>query len=327
MHIMVTHTQASLALAWQQALAARLPLATVSVDSAAQSGAGPVAGTDRSNQAASPAELPSLAVGWEPAADFFTRYPQVRGFFSAAAGVEHVLRNPSLPADLPVIRLEDAGMGVQMIEYCLHAVVRLRSRIGDYERQQRDKVWAELAPLSRQTLRIGVFGVGVLGAQVAKAFAALGYSVAGFARSNKSIDGVTTFHGDDGLSAFLARTDVLILLAPLTAQTQRIINAATLRLLPRGAYLINVARGGLLDDTAVLEALDSGQLAGAALDVFSPEPLPGTHCYWTHPKVRMTPHISAITEVESSADQVVAKIKAWGQGAAITGVVDRQRGY
>lgn len=327
MHIMVTHTQASLALAWQRALSARFPQATVSLDVAAQSHSKPASDPTPSAHRAAPAEQPTLGVGWEPAADFFSRFPQVRGFFSAAAGVEHVLRNPSLPADLPVIRLEDAGMGVQMVEYCLHAVIRLRSRIGDYEQQQRDKVWEELAPLSRQALRIGVFGVGVLGAQVAKAFVALGYSVAGFARSKKSIDGLTTFHGDDGLAAFLARTDVLILLAPLTAQTQRIVNAATLRQLPRGAYLINVARGGLLDDIAVLEALDSGQLSGAALDVFNPEPLPKTQAYWTHPKVRMTPHISAITEVESSADQVAAKIQAWSQGAAITGVVDRQRGY
>jgi glyoxylate/hydroxypyruvate reductase len=308
MRIVVTHTEAALAQSWQQAVSARLPQATVFIDDTAQASA-------------------TIAIGWSPGADFFTRHSGLRAFFSAAAGVEHVLHNPGLPLDLPVIRLEDAGMGRQMVEYCLHEVLRLRGRHSDYEQQHRNKVWRELVPLDRTTLRVGVFGVGVLGAPVARAFAQLGYPVTGYSRTAKSLPGIDVLHGVGALEPFLARSDVLILMAPLTAATQWIINQRTVAQLPRGAYLINVARGTLIDDNAVLQALDSGQLSGASLDVFATEPLPASHRYWTHQKVRITPHVSAITEVEPSADQVVAKIAAWAAGHAISGIVDPARGY
>ena len=308
MFIVITHTEPHLAQAWQRAVAARLPDATVVIDQASQTAG-------------------SIAIGWAPPTDFFTRHPSLSAFYSAAAGIEHVLKNPSLPSELPIIRLEDAGMGLQMVEYCLHEVFRQRGRHRDYEQQREQKIWRELVPFGRQTMRIGVFGVGVLGAQVARAFSTLGYPVCGYTRQPKVMAGINVLHGTDALAAFLARSDVLIMLAPLTAATARIINPETLAQLPRGAYLINVARGGLIDDDALLRALDSGQLSGASLDVFQTEPLPTTHAYWTHPKVRMTPHISAITEVESSADQVVAKIRDCAVGRSVSGVVDRLLGY
>ena len=312
MFIVITHTEPHLAQAWQRAVAARLPDATVVIDQASQTAG-------------------SIAIGWAPPTDFFTRHPSLSAFYSAAAGIEHVLQNPSLPSELPIIRLEDAGMGLQMVEYCLHEVFRQRGRHSEYEQQREQKIWRELVPFDRKAMRIGVFGVGVLGAQVARAFSTLGYPVCGYTRQPKLIDGdnegIKLLHGTDALTTFLARSDVLILLAPLTAATARVINPETLAQLPRGAYLIKVALGGLIDDDALLRALDSGQLSGASLDVFQTEPLPTTHAYWTHPKVRMTPHVSAITEVETSADQVVAKIKARAAGGSVSGLVDRQRGY
>ncbi len=314
MKIVVTHSEAPLATAWQKALSIRLPQAEVSID-------------PRQNDGNPVGYTAEYGVGWQPPDDFFSRYPQLRGFFSAAAGVEHVLRNPGLPTALPVFRLEDAGMSIQMLEYCLQRVFRLRGRTEAYEQQQADKTWMELTPIARDSLRIGVFGLGVLGARVANAFASFGYPVAGFSRTEKTIAGITCFSGTQAWPDFLACSDVLILLAPLTPETRAVLNTESLACLPKGAHLINVARGGLLDDAAVLAALDTGQLGGASLDVFNIEPLPAEHRYWTHPKVRITPHVSAITLVDESADQVTAKIKAWANGASITGRVDRGRGY
>ncbi len=312
MNIVVTHTEGRLAQAWQKALAERLPQACVSLDS---------------DSISSNSDAAQYGVGWQPPDDFFIRHRQLRGFFSAAAGVEHVLRNPRIPPDLPVIRLEDAGMSSQMIEYCCQAVFRLRGRHQQYERQQAQKQWLELPPIARNALRIGVLGLGVLGARVACALASFGYVVSGYARTPKELAGIRCYSGAARLPEFLAGSDVLILLAPLTADTQRLLNSTTLSWLPRGAYLINVARGGLIDDAALLAALDSGHLAGASLDVFNTEPLPTEHPFWTHPGVQITPHISAITEVNESADQVVVKLLAFSEHRSVSGIVNRQLGY
>ena len=316
--IVVTHSEAALAQAWRKALALRLPEAEIIIDPRPNE---PAAVDDAIDDAV------EFGVGWQPPDDFFARYRRLRGFFSAAAGVEHVLGNPGLPLNLPVIRLEDAGMSIQMIEYCCQQVFRLRGRTEEYEQQQARKTWLELTPIPRSSMRIGVFGLGVLGTRVASALASFGYPIAGFSRTPKDIAGIACFSGISALSDFLARSDVLILLAPLTVETRRFLNASTLASLPKGAYLINVARGGLIDDAAVLEALDSGQLGGASLDVFNAEPLPAEHAYWKHPKVRITPHVSAITLVDESADQVMGKLKAWVGGASIGGIVDRACGY
>jgi glyoxylate/hydroxypyruvate reductase len=333
MNIVVTHTEPSLASSWQRALAERLPQAKVRLDADefttpnTGTDSRSSANTDASADAGTDASAAQYGVGWQPPEDFFIRHRHLRAFFSAAAGVEHVLRNPALPPDLPIIRLEDAGMSVQMIEYCCQAVFRLRTRSEQYEQQQVQKRWQELTPIARGALRIGVFGLGVLGASVAAALVAFGYTVSGYARTPRELAGVRCYSGAEHLPEFLARCDALILLAPLTPETRGVFNATTLAWLPRGAYLINVARGGLIDDTALLSALDSGHLGGASLDVFNTEPLPPEHPYWTHPRVRVTPHISAITEVNDSADQVVAKLIDFQAGHSVSGMVDRRRGY
>lgn len=341
MNIVVTHTEPSLALSWQRALAERLPQAKVRLDaeesttsntgtdsiSSANTDACAAACADAGTDPGEDASAAQYGVGWQPPDDFFIRHRHLRAFFSAAAGVEHVLRNPALPPDLPVIRLEDAGMSVQMIEYCCQTVFRLRARSEQYEQQQAHKRWQELTPIARSALRIGVLGLGVLGTSVAAALVSFGYTVSGFARTHRELAGVRCYSGAEHMAEFLARSDVLILLAPLTPETRRLLNATTLARLPRGAYLINVARGGLIDDAALLSALDSGHLGGASLDVFNIEPLPTEHPYWTHPRVRVTPHISAITEVNDSADQVVAKLAALQEGRSVTGAVNRRFGY
>ncbi|MBP6817330.1 MAG: glyoxylate/hydroxypyruvate reductase A, partial [Burkholderiaceae bacterium] len=161
----------------------------------------------------------------------------------------------------------------------------------------------------------------------ARRLAAMGFAVSGFARSPHRIDGVNCLHGALQWPVFLAGCDVLILMAPLTAQTRGLIDERALAALPAGAWLINVARGALVDEAALLAALDSGPIAGATLDVFQHEPLPAGHAFWQHPKIRLTPHVAAQTLIAPSARQVADKILRLQQGESVSGIVNRQRGY
>lgn len=271
------------------------------------------------------------AIGWAPSPEFFASQPRLRAFFTTGAGVEHVIHNPKLPPDLPVVRVEDAGMGPQMIDYCRYEVLHWMQRRDDYAAQQAAGAWRQRAPSSRDEWSIGVFGLGVLGRQVASAFAADGFPVHAYSRSVTTAEpNVRVFseaQGSDQFEAFMRATRVLAILAPLTSETQDKFDLKTLQMLPVGSYVINIARGGLIVDEALLELLDSGHLAGAALDVFRQEPLPPEHRYWTHPKVRITPHVAAITPIGPASTQIVEKIRRIARNEPVTGIVERARGY
>jgi glyoxylate/hydroxypyruvate reductase A len=321
MRIVVAHSEAGAGHAWRRALAARLPGARIVVDPATPDGAEP--GPD-----VAPADFDAQwAVGWSPSADFFARHPTLRAFFSSGAGVDHLLRHSGLPAELPLVRLEDAGMAGPMADYCLHELLRIAGRHDAYAAQQSRARWHEWPAYSRAELPVGVLGVGVLGAHVARHLACAGFTVRGFARGPKAIEGVEVLHGASGWHTFLAATRVLILLAPRTPETEDLIDAAALARLRPGGWVINVARGALVVDADLVAALDAGHLAGATLDVFREEPLPAPHPFWHHPRVRVTPHVSAPTQVAASAEQVADKLRAMAGGATPGGLVDRARGY
>jgi len=320
MRIIVSHPEAGGGHAWHRALAARLPDARIAV----------APGTPDATPESVAADdfHADYAVGWAPPADFFARQPQLQAFFSMGAGVDNLLRHPGLPATLPVVRLEDAGMGALMSDYCLHALLGIAGRHDAYAAQQARREWDDRAqPLARAELPVGVFGLGVLGARVARHLAAAGFPVRGFSRTPKAIDGVETMHGAPQWHAFLSATRVLVLLAPRTPETEDAIDADALARLQPGGWVVNVARGALVVDADLLAALDSGRLAGAVLDVFREEPLPASHAFWHHPRIRVTPHVSAPTLVEASAEQVAAKLAAIARGDTPGGLVDRVRGY
>jgi glyoxylate/hydroxypyruvate reductase A len=266
------------------------------------------------------------AVVWAPPQQFLDEQPHLKGIFNIGAGVDALMKL-RLPPQALVVRLDDAGMSVQMAEFVCHAVIRHFRELDAYESEAAAGRWAFRKPRSRGEFPVGVLGLGVLGQRVAQALAAFEFPVRGWSRDAKEIAGVQCFAGDAQFADFLAGTRVLVNLLPLTPQTENLLDRRTLSQLQPGGYVINVARGAHLVDADLLALLDSGHLAGAALDVFRTEPLPADHPFWRHPKITVTPHTSARTLRDESIAQIVRKIRALERGEPIAGVVDRQRGY
>ncbi len=272
------------------------------------------------------AEPADYGVAWAPPQAFLDQQTRLKALFNVGAGVDPLLRL-RLPPGLPVIRLDDAGMGVQMAEYVCHAVIGHFREVEAYAQQAARGQWVRRDPRLRAQMTVGVLGMGVLGRRVAQALRQFDYPVLGWSRSERAVEGVRGYCGAGQLPAFLAASQVLVCLLPLTPDTDGLLGRAQLELLPRGAHLVNVARGALVDEDGLLAALDSGHLAGATLDVFRVEPLPPAHPFWRHPKIRVTPHISARTLVEESMAQIAGKIGALERGESIAGMVDLRRGY
>ena len=255
------------------------------------------------------------------------RYPKLRLIVSMGAGVDHLLRPPGPPPGVPVARLVDARLTQGMTEWVLLNVLRFHRQDPEYRAQQAAGVWEELPAPETSARRIGILGLGELGMAAARALLALGFPVMGWARRPRDVPGVETHAGPEGLAAMLRRSDILVCLLPLTPETRGLLDAARLGLLPRGAYLLNAARGGHAVQADVLAALESGQLAGAALDVFEPEPLPPGHPFWAHPKVVLTPHAASITIPRSAAPQVVDNLRRLRAGQTLRNLVDFSAGY
>jgi glyoxylate/hydroxypyruvate reductase A len=267
------------------------------------------------------------AIVWRPPGALFRQERRLKAAFNLGAGVDSVMRLPELPAELPVLRLEDAGMARQMAEYVLHGIAHVTRRFADYADLQQAGQWRQWPPVSYSEWPVGVMGLGAIGSQVAQAIVAAGYPTAGWSRSARHVDGVHAFGGPDQLGAFLERSRVLVNLLPLTPDTENILNRQNLKMLQSGGYVINVARGPHVVDEDLLALIDEGHLQGALLDVFRVEPLPADHPYWKHPKIRITPHVAAMTLEEETVRQVLRKIELLEQGRPVTGVVSRGRGY
>jgi glyoxylate/hydroxypyruvate reductase A len=259
-------------------------------------------------------------------ATLFDRERRMKAIFAFSAGVGHLLSLPNLPDEIPVIRLEDAGMAPQMVRYVLAAILRLAQRLDVYAHYQRDHRWRQLPPRAPREIHVGVLGIGVIGSEIARALIHFDFAVRGFARHRQSIAGVRCF-ADGEFNEFLGGLDVLVATMPLTAETAGILNRATLSRLADGAHLINIGRGAHLVEGDLLALIDEGKLSGATLDVFHDEPLPADHRFWGRPEIVVTPHIAGTTLPQEAVMQIVAKIKRLERGQPVTGVVDRERGY
>lgn len=268
-----------------------------------------------------------LAITWNPPQNLLLREPTIKAVFNLGAGVDALLQLQGLRPDTLLVRLEDAGMAVQMAEYALHALLRITRQFRDYDRQQRLGCWQPLSDIRRDEWPVGVLGLGVMGLRVAQIAASFEYPVAGWSRQAHTVHDVQVFAGSDALSAFLARTRILVNTLPLTPQTRDILNAHTLGQLRPQAYLINVGRGEHLVDEDLLRRLDDGHLIGATLDVFREEPLPLDHPFWRDERIVITPHIAAASLRDETIAQMAAKIRCYLAGERPSGVIRRDLNY
>jgi glyoxylate/hydroxypyruvate reductase len=273
-----------------------------------------------------PAEIDAALV-WRPPPGVLATLPNLKLVASLGAGVDHIFADPHLPARMPVTRLVDPYMTVAMSEYVLWQVLRLHRQDLAYLDQQRAMVWRQLPQPNAAERRVGVLGLGVLGSDAALKLKVLGFEVAGWSRSEKRIPGISCFHGQDGLAAMLARTEIVVCLLPLTAATAGILDRRLFAALPRGAAIVNCARGRHLVEADLIAALDAGQLSAAALDVFADEPLPPDHPFWSHRGIAVTPHIAAATHAPTAAVVVAENLRRLSDGRPLLHRVDASEGY
>jgi glyoxylate/hydroxypyruvate reductase A len=273
----------------------------------------------------------AYACVWLPPHGLLAGLPNLKAIINLGAGVDRLLTDPDLPR-VPIARVAHADLTRRVTEYVVLHVLMHHRRQRLYDSQQLDQVWQLHDQPAASEVAVGVMGLGVIGREAAAALARLGFKVAGWSRTPKSLPGVEVFLGDAELDTFLARSEILVCLLPQTPQTEGLLDLGLLRKLKRdgaagGAFLVNAARGGLQVDADILAALDEDTLAGATLDVFPQEPLPQDSPFWTHPKVTITPHNAGDISPRVFAPVVIAQIERFERGQPLDNMIDRSRGY
>lgn len=295
---------------WKRALQAQLPNLKVI----------------HSSEITDPADI-HYVLAWKPPENFFAGMTNLRLIINLGAGVDSLVKRQDLPPGIPITRLTDPQMSRMMAGYVLFAVLRHARDIPYFEQAQRRGEWAYRHPRSPEETRVAVLGLGQLGAKAAHELQRQGFRVLGWSRSPAQIDGVECHAGLDTLDTVLEQADILVVMLPLTPQTAGILDRTRLQKLPRGAVLINVARGALVDQAALTELLQSGHLGGATLDVFEREPLPAGDPLWSMPNVLITPHLASVAIPSSAATQIAENIMRVSAGQAPENIIDPARGY
>ncbi len=267
------------------------------------------------------------AVVWKAPPGGLKRFANLKCIVSVGAGIDHVLCDPELPKGIPIIRTTGDELRQRMREYVVLHVLRFHRRLPEIEAAQPAREWRQVVVPPAPERKVGVMGLGNMGSDCAAALAAVGFDVAGWSRSPKWLRGITCFHGPEGRRPFLARSEILICLLPLTPETDAILGAELFRALPVGACVINVGRGEHLVETDLLAALDSGHIKGATLDVFRQEPLPDEHPFWDHRDVLITPHVASLIDPLAGGKRIADNLNLFRTGKPVPDMVDLEKGY
>jgi glyoxylate/hydroxypyruvate reductase A len=267
------------------------------------------------------------ALVWKAPEGELRKFPNLKLIINLGAGVDSIVKDRTLPVGIPIVRIADDEMSRMMAQFVLAAVLRHYRDFVTFARAQKERRWHYVHPHEAAECSVGVMGLGNLGGMAASELVRQGFKVAGWARTPKSIEGVESFHGDAGLAPFLARSGILVVMLPLTPETEGILGEKTLALLPRGAKVVNVGRGRLVDEDALIAALRSGQVAEATLDVFRTEPLPKDSPLWDFDQVLVTPHLASVAIPRTAARQVAENLRRLAAAEPLLNVVDPARGY
>lgn len=271
--------------------------------------------------------LVEFVVCWKPQPGVLEQFPNAKVIQSLGAGVEHITRTQAVKAGVQLTRIVDPNLAVDMWEFVLAAVMQQLKQLPIYAAKQREKSWQPSTYRRMADTTVSILGLGQIGRLVAEKFAALGFQVKGWARSEKEISGMKCYAGWEALPECLRETDFLINILPLTRATEGILNEQHLRHLKPGAFLINVGRGGHLNELDLLKLLAEGFLSGAFLDVFQTEPLPASHPFWEHPNIAITPHVASLTDVDSASKQIVENYKRYQSGKSLQHTVSWEKEY
>ncbi|WP_172327151.1 NAD(P)-dependent oxidoreductase [Mangrovicoccus sp. HB161399] len=266
-------------------------------------------------------------VVWRPKTGDLAQFPKLKAIVSIGAGIDHVLADAALPQDVPIIRTVGTDLTQRMREYVALHVLRHHRNMPDILAAQAESKWSQIVVPPATRRKVGVMGLGNLGKVAAQTLAAIGFDTHGWARTPREVEGVTCHAGAEGFDAFLKGTEILVNLLPLTSETRGILNASLFNKLARGACVINAARGPHLVDQDLVDALASGQIAQATLDVFHVEPLPSDHPFWAHPQITVTPHIASMIDAPTGGQIIAANLKQFEAEGTVPDLADARRGY
>jgi len=275
-----------------------------------------------------PDDGPAYAFVWKPKAGLLKQYTNIKAIFSIGAGVDHLLSDPYLPKHIPIIRMGDESLKEGMAEYMVMSVLMHHRKMPHILNLQRKQTWQHIIAKPANQVSVGIMGYGTLGKEIAKKLAPFGYKLNTWSKTPKPAKpNITHYSGESGLKHFLENTNIITSVLPSTPETTNLINAETLSWMPKGAAIINAGRGTLININNLVDAIDNGHISGATLDVFPEEPLDADHPLWKHDKIIITPHIAAITRMDSAAEYVIRNIKAIENNQEPENKLDIERGY
>ncbi len=266
----------------------------------------------------------NYAISWKHPRGIFKKYPNLRVIASMGAGVDHITSDPEIPENISITRIIDEQLCKDMSSFVLSLVM---NKVRNISLHHSARSWEPLMYNQVEEEQIGIMGLGTLGEAVAIKLLANDFKVSGWSKSKKHIEGVQSYNGERGLSEFLKRTTLLVCLLPLTSETENILNKELFEQLPKGAYIINVARGEHLVEHDLLEMIDKKQLSGASLDVFRNEPLPQEHPFWKHPRINITPHIASVTDPKKVIGQIFENYKRMLENLPLKNLIELRKGY